>query len=152
MTPWRNHGLAVHGLFVVLFHIMFLVLMESAQEYAETSGAEADAVAIVAGTLLVFLFRVQGVTWIFFGLGLVPLGILIARSGAVARWVGWMGVVSGILGFFGGVVMLYQIAMGGLANLMGIAFFSPFVFILILGVRLLVRETREAIGVEPQRR
>ena len=149
MALFGAFALATHGLFVILFNILFLVVMESAQQFAETSGAGADAVAIVASTFLVFLFRVGGATWIFLGLGLVPLGILIAWSGAVSRWIGWIGVVSGILGFFGGVVMLYQIAMGGLANFMGIAFFSPFVFILILGVRLVGWETREAIGVKP---
>ena len=151
MALFGSFGLAVHGLFVVLFNILFLVLMESAQEFAVTSGAEADRVATVASVLLVFLFRVQGSAWIFLGLGLVPLGILIAWSGAVSRWVGGLGVVTGILGFFGGLVVLYQVALGGLASLMGIAFFSPFVFILILGVWLLVRETREAIAGTLQR-
>ena len=148
MALFGSFALAAHGLFVVLFNMLFLVLMESAQEFAVTSGAEADRVAAVASALLVFLLRVQGGAWIFYGLGLVPLGILIAWSGAVARWVGWLGVVSGILGFFAGWVMLYQVAVGSLAILMGIAFFSPFVFILILGVRLLVWETREANAKE----
>ncbi len=144
MALFSAFSLAVHGLSVILFNILFLVVMESAEEFTETSGAEADAVATVANTFLVFLFRVQGAAWIFLGLGLVPLGILIVRSGAMARWVGWLGVVSGIGGFFGGVVMLYEVSVGAAAILVGIASFSPFVFILILGIRLIVRETREA--------
>ena len=71
----------------------------------------------------------------------MPLGALIAWSGAVARWLGWLGVVSGIVGFLVLLAKLFDVVVGAPFMLMILA---EYVFILILGVRLLVRETREA--------
>ncbi len=133
-------GLAAHGLFVVLVCALLLAQLEFAQEFGATGGAETDSVAAAARALALPMHMIRAFTFLFLGLGLVPLGVLIAWSGAVARWVGWLGVVAGVLGFLGVLAGLFNVGEGGL--MLGI--FLMFGFILILGVRLLVRETLEA--------
>ncbi len=73
----------------------------------------------------------------------MPLGALIAWSGAVARWIGWLGVVGGILGFFGLLAALLDVVGGGRGSiLVWTTFLTGFGFLLILGVRLLMLESR----------
>ena len=72
-----------------------------------------------------------------------PLGALIARSGAVARSVGWLGLVGGTIGFLGLLAALFDVVAGGLSSiLIWCTFLTAFSFLLILGVRLFVWETR----------
>ena len=99
------------------------------------SVAAARALALTMGSI-------RATTFLFLGLGLVPLGVLIAWSGAVARWLGWLGVVAGVLGFLGVLAAIFNVVVGRLMFMSVI--FLMFGFILILGVRLLVRETLEA--------
>ena len=133
-------GLAAHGLVVVLGCALLLVQLEFAQEFGATGGAETGSAAAAARALALTMNMIRAFTFLFLGLGLVPLGVLIAWSGAVARWVGWLGVVAGVLGFLGVLAGLFKVGEGGLM-MMGI--FSMFGFILVLGVRLLVGEMLE---------
>ncbi len=135
-------GLAAHGLFVVLVCALLVAQLEFAREFAATDGAETDAVAAAARVLALTMGSIRVFTFLFLGLGLVPLGVLIARSGAVARWLGWLGVVAGVLGFLGVLAVMFNVAVGGGMFMSGILLM--FGFILILGIRLLVRKTREA--------
>ena len=136
-------GLAAHGLFVVLVCAMILARFKFAQEFTTTGGAETDAVVAAARALGLAMDKIRTSAFLFLGLGLVPLGVLIAWSGAVARWVGWLGVVGASLGFLGVLAGLFDVLVGGPASI-PIAVLMMFVFMLILGVRLVVRETREA--------
>ncbi len=135
-------GLAAHGLFVVLVCALLLAQLEFAKEFVTTGGAETDSVAAAARVLALTMGSIRTCTFLFLGLGLVPLGVLIAWSGAVARWLGWLGVVAGVLGFLGVLAVIFKVGVGRLMFMPGI--FLMFGFILILGIRLLVRETREA--------
>ncbi len=135
-------GLAAHGLFVVLVCALLVAQLEFAQEFAATGEAETDSVAAAARALALTMGSIRASTFLFLGLGLVPLGVLIAWSGAVARWLGWVGVVAGVLGFLGVLAVIFNVVVGGLMFMSGI--YLMFGFIFILGVRLLVRETREA--------
>ncbi len=135
-------GFAVHGLFIVLTSILLLAGFEFPEEFAATFGAKTDSVVRVASALEATMDKIRTSAFIFLGLGVAPLGALIAWSGAVVRWLGWLGAVSGVLGFFGVLASLFDVVVGRLMFMSII--FSMFGFILILGVRLLVRETREA--------
>ncbi len=135
-------GLAAHGLFVVLVCALLLAQLEFAQEFVATGEAETDSVAAAATALALTMGIIRASAFLFLGLGLVPLGVLIAWSGAVARWLGWLGVVAGVLGFLGVLAVLFNVVVGRLMFMSGI--FSMFGFLLILGIRLLVWETREA--------
>ncbi len=141
LALFSSVGLVAHGLFIVLACALILAQLEFAQEFAVGSGAEADTGVAATSALEVMTKKIRYSAVLFLGLALVPLGALIAWSGAVARWLGWLGVVSGILGFLVLLAKLFDVVVGAPSMLMILA---EYVFILILGVRLLVRETREA--------
>ena len=144
-APWPSlvpGGLAAHGLFVVLVCALLLAQLEFAQKFVATGEAETDSVAAAARVLALTMGSIRVSTFLFLGLGLVPLGVLIAWSGAVARWLGWFGVVAGVLGFLGVLAVLFSLGVSELVFMSGVILM--FVFILSLGIRLLVRRTREA--------
>ena len=101
LALFGTFGLAAHGLFIVLTCALLLAGLEFPEEFAATFGAETDSVVAAASALELTMDKIRTSAFIFLGLGLVALGVLIAWSGAVARWVGWLGIVGGILGFVG---------------------------------------------------
>ena len=137
-------GLAAHGLFTVLTCALLLAGLKFPEEFAATFGAEHGSG--LGGALESTMDKIRTLMFVFLGLGLVPLGALIAWSGAVARWVGWLGVVSGTLGFLGAMAALFDVVGGAAAVLIPVAVFSMFVFVFVLGIRLVVRETHEPTG------
>lgn len=132
-------GFVSHGLFVVLAAALLLAGLEFPQEFATFGGGGASSVAGAASALELSMDKIRTSAFVFLGLGVLPLGVLIARSGAVARWVGWLGLVAGFLGFFGLLAGLAGI-LGGLLS-PAVAAMIAFAFMLTLGVRLIARET-----------
>ena len=135
-------GMAAHGLFVVLVCALLLAQLEFSQEFVATGEAETDSVAAAARALALAMGSIRVSMFLFLGLSLVPLGVLIAWSGAVARWLGWLGIVAGVMGFLGVLAVTFNVVVGPLMFMSGILLM--FGFILILGFWLLVRGTREA--------
>ncbi len=132
-------GLAAHGVFIVIVCAMILAQFEFAQEFPATDG---QSVAAAGRALELAMDKIRTSAFVFMGLGLMPLGALIAWSGAVARWIGWLGVVGGILGFFGLLAALMDVVGGGRGSiLVWTTFLTAFGFLLILGVRLLMLES-----------
>lgn len=124
-------GFAAHGLCIVLACALILAGLKFPEEFAGALELTADNIRMSA--------------FVFLSLGLVPLGVLIAWSGAVPRWIGWLGVVGGIVGFLSNVPGLLDVDIGGLTSILFMsAVLSAFGFMLILGVRLVARETVEA--------
>ena len=134
-------GLAAHGLLVVLVCALILAQFAFVKEFAVTGGTATDAGPAGARALELTMDKIRACAFLFLALGLAPLGVLIAWSGAVARWVGFLGVVVGILGFLGVLAGLFNVYVGGPAAMLSVIFLM-FGFIFILGVRLVVRETR----------
>ncbi|MFQ5932466.1 MAG: DUF4386 domain-containing protein [Nitrospiraceae bacterium] len=142
LAMFGGFGFASHGLFVVLTAAVLLVGLRFPQEFA-TFGAESGPVAGIASSLELTMDKIGKSAFVFLGLGLLPVGVLILRTGAVARWIGWLGSAAGVLGFFG--------FLAGLAGILGdrasgvvipITMITPFAFMLILGLRLVSREVR----------
>ena len=139
-------GFAAHGVLIVVFAAMYWALAEfsagSATISADALTADVDAsvVATTARALEMTLRAVLSCAFIVLSLGLGALGILLLWSGAVARWLGWLGAVSGLAGFLGlstgfaGIEM--PDAVGPVLSMLVL------VSMLILGIRLLARETR----------
>ncbi len=135
-------GFATHGLFIVLTCALLLAGWRFPEEFAATFGETGSA---VGGALELTMDKIRTSAFVFLSLGLVPLGVLIAWSGAVARWIGWLGVVGGMVGFLSTVAGLFDVDMAGLTSvLLMIALLSAFGFLLILGVRLVAREASES--------
>ena len=138
-------GLTAHGLFIVLTCILLLAGMDFPAEFAMTFGAKTDSVVGAASVREATMDKTRTSAFVFLGLGVVPLGVLIAWSGAVARWVGWLGVAGGIPGSLGLLAGLFKVDLGRPTSiLIEIALLAMLVFMLVLGIRLLVRETRAA--------
>ncbi len=142
LAMFGGFGFVSHGLFVVLTAAVLLVGLRFPQEFA-TFGAESGPVTGVASSLELTMDKIGKSAFVFLGLGLLPVGVLILRTGAVARWIGWLGSVAGVLGFFG--------SLAGLAGILGrpasevaiaIPMIPTFAFMLILGLRLVSREVR----------
>lgn len=135
-------GFAAHGLCVVLLCALVMAQVQFAQELGASGGEKTEAVKTVFKALDLTMFKVLTTAFILLNLGLAPLGILIVWSGAVARWVGWLGVVGGSLGFVILSAGLFDfIADGAATTLTFSSILTAFVFILILGIRLIARET-----------
>ena len=136
-------GLAAHGILIVVACCLILAYFQLGEEFPVAGGAEGGPAAAAASALELTMDMIRSSAFVFMGLGLMPLGVLIVRSGAVSRWVGWLGIVCGILGCFGLLATLFDLV-GGFSDsiLLMITLLSTFGFLLILGVRLLVWETR----------
>lgn len=135
-------GLAAHGLFVVLVCALLLAHLGFAGEFGATDGAEADTVQAAARSQALNINAVRASAFLFLALGLAALGVLIAWSGAVARWLGWYGAVAGALGFAVVLAALFDVHWANVAFIGTVL--AMFGFLLAVGVRLLARETREA--------
>ena len=118
----------------------FFGLSFLAQDFVDTSGAEASALAGTARAVGLAGFSAYFTALTLTGAGALPLGVLIVWSKAVPDWLGWPAVFSAILMllswliFAPSVAGLIIAAIGGLGTLL---------FFLILGIWLLVRGTRD---------
>ncbi|MDH3689461.1 MAG: DUF4386 domain-containing protein [Gammaproteobacteria bacterium] len=140
LAMFGGFGFASHGLFVVLTATLLLVGLRFPQEFA-TFGAESGPVAGIASSLELTMDKIGKSAFVFLGLGLLPVGVLILRTGAVARWIGWLGSAAGVLEFFGFLAGLAGILVGRAAEVViPIAMLPSFAFMLILGFRLISRE------------
>ena len=101
---------------------------------------------ILSALFIYVVFHSHERTLALFGaFGLAAHGlflVLVSWSGAVARWLGWLGIGAGVLGFLGVLAVVFNVGVGRLMFMSGILLM--FGFILILGIRLLVRKTWEA--------
>ncbi len=134
-------GLGGHGLFVVLVSALLVAQLEFAREFTTTGEPGTDSVTAAARSLALTMGSIRAFAFLFLGFGLASLGGLIAWSGAFARWLGWLGVFAGVLGFLGALMVIFNVALSPFIFMTGV--FLMFVFILALGIRLLVRRTRE---------
>ncbi len=134
-------GLAAHGLFVVLACALILAHTEFAQKFSATS--QTDAVAAPAAALELAMNKIRSSAFAFLGVGFFPLGALVLRGGAIARWVGWLGIVSGLLGFLGSLAGLFE-AFGAGNRVMLASIVPSFGFMLVIGIQLLLRQPRAA--------
>jgi hypothetical protein len=90
-------------------------------------------------TLYLMTYALDSVGDVFFSLAALATGLLVIRSGALPRWLGWFAIVAGILFFLQGFGLGGVIASFGLV-LDLIAFALFLIFILVSSVILLRRQ------------
>jgi hypothetical protein len=90
-------------------------------------------------TLYILLFAVQSVGDVFGSLFAFATGLLVLRSGALPRWLGWLLLLAGVLLFLQGFGLGGVIGTFGLV-LDGIGFVLFLVFVLASSVILLTRQ------------
>jgi hypothetical protein len=111
-----------------------LALVSLAQEFVSASGIQAESLASSAGAVDLVRESTGRVGFTLAGLGTLVLGGFLAWKGALPKWLGWLGVVVGILMLFiwnDSAAVLHRV--GGTGYLL---------WLLITGGWLLVRGTR----------
>ncbi len=138
-------GFLAAGLTFMIANIADFSIEPLAREFAVSGGVHADTVATSARSLALvgeFSFEIAAT---FFGLGVLLIGALIARSGALHRPLGWLAILSGIL-------MLFHwlgLAQDNLVWISGAGFIGTLVFFLAGGTIILVRGTSGARDEQP---
>ncbi len=138
LAAFGAFGLAAHSLFVVLTAALLLAGLRFPDQFA-TFGAAAMPGMGVASVLELTMDKIRTSAFVFLGLGLLPVGLLIARSGSLARWVGWLGVVAGAVAFVSMLAHLSGASVGPLVGILTqVTALAVFGFMVVLGVQLLV--------------
>lgn len=133
---------AGHGLLVVLTAVILLVGLRLPEEFA-LFGAEPSSLPGIAGSLELTMDKIGKSAYAFLGLGLGLVGLLILSSGALQRWIGWLGFAVGISGFSACLAGLADIFVRGTTEIVvGIAILANLVFMLILGLRFVLRDVQ----------
>ena len=154
LLAFRPHGEALAlfgalgfvglGLTLAITSVGHAAVALMAGEYVEASGTQ-QADAIIAGVRPVAVaseYALFSALWAFLPVGLVSLGALIAWSGALPRWLGWLAVVSGItipFAWLGNVADAF-----GLVGIIGVI--VGVIWLFYTGIRLILRGTREAVA------
>ncbi len=154
----RSRALALVGLAGLLANsIAFMVADASnvtmaflAEDFAEKGGAGGIAVGDevileVARAVVIFSIVTNQIALTSLGLGLIALGVLIAWSPAAAganppRWLGWLGVLTGVL-----MILSWLIVVSDAAFVLFIASaIAALVWLIVLGGWLLLRAPQRA--------
>ena len=139
---------AGHGLFMVLTAVVLLVGLRFPEEFA-LYGAEPSSLTGMASSPELTMDKIGKTAFAFLGLGLNLFGLLILVSGALPRWIGWLGFTVGISGFAVSLAGLTDIFVRGATELMvGITTIASLVFMLILGLCLAFGENRKRAKIE----
>jgi small-conductance mechanosensitive channel len=109
-----------------------------ALEYSAASGAAAGAIAEKAAQLALWGAYSMAVPAILLALGLFCFGVLIIRSAAVNRLIGWLAVAAGII-FLASVPFTFQHSL-----VSDIAYYAAEFWILVMGLWLVVRGVKTA--------
>lgn len=135
-------GVLASGLARFVAVVAAWALREMALAYETASGAQAEMIATSARPLALLAESASQVgVGTFLPVCLLALGALIAWSRALPRWLGILGIVSGILALG---LLLSELVVGfwlaGLAGLAGAM--GALLWLLLVGVWLLLRGTR----------
>jgi hypothetical protein len=108
-----------------------LALASLAQEFVSASGMQAEATASSARAVDLVRESTGRVGFTLAGLGTLTLGVLIAWKDALPKWLGWLGVVVGIL-----MLLIWNDSAAVLHRVGGTGYL---LWLLIIGGWLLVR-------------
>lgn len=134
----------VHGLFIVLICAVMLAGLRFPVEFPATFGGDEGA---MFAAVEMAMDKIRMSAFVFSSIGLVALGVLIIWSAAVPRWMGWVAVAGGGIGFpsmFAALIGVDPLGINAIVVI--VAFLTALGFMLVLGVRLLWWRTREAAG------
>jgi hypothetical protein len=104
-----------------------------ALEYSATSDTAASAIVDKAALLALWGAYSQAIPAILLALGLFCFGVVIIRSAAVNRLIGWLAIVAGIL-FVASAPFTFQESM-----VSDIAYYATELWILVMGLWLVIR-------------
>jgi hypothetical protein len=94
-------GLTAGGIILATHDIFWFVFPAVANDFVSASGSQADVLLEIGRAIMLTANWGLSVGITFMGLGILAYGVLIIRSGAVLRALGWLGAVAGVLLFIG---------------------------------------------------
>ena len=117
-----------------------MALGSLALDFVVASGSEADAIAAAARAVSLVIYYSLALGPMGIALGIFSYGALVVRTQALPRWIGWIGVVGGVVAPFGWLTFVQQdlFYIGAAGLIIGL------VFAVTAGVRLLASGSAEA--------
>ncbi len=94
-------GLAAGGIILAAHDIFWFVFPSVAQDFVSASGSQAEVLLETGRVIMLTANWGLSVGITFMGLGIFAYGVLMIRSRAVLRALGWLGAVAGVLAFAG---------------------------------------------------
>ena len=94
-------GLAAGGIILAIHDIFWFVFPSVAKDFVSASGSQADVLLEIGRVIMLTANWGLSVGIAFMGLGMLAYGVLIIRSKAVLRALGWLGAIAGVLLFTG---------------------------------------------------
>jgi hypothetical protein len=124
------------GILYIIMAINGLNMMQMIVAYQASTGQETDYIANISYFILVSRSNLQLAAYTLVGLSSIILGLLIAASGLLPRFIGWVAIFGGIIyasfGWIGKENIAFMV--GRLLFLFGL---------ILLGISLLFRGTRK---------
>jgi hypothetical protein len=115
-----------------------LAVYKLAMDYSAASGSAAGAIADRAAQLALWADYSMAIPSILMALGVFCFGVLIIRSAAVNRLIGWLAVIAGVL-FLVSVPFTFQHSL-----VTDIAYYVNEFWILVMGLWLIIRGVKTA--------
>jgi hypothetical protein len=85
------------GILYLVFALYGYNLIYIVRDYLRVEGAESDMLASLSYSYLITKMNLQLTAYSMAGLSSVILGILIARTGHIPRFIGWIAIVGGLI-------------------------------------------------------
>ncbi len=134
-------GLAAGGVILAVHDIFWFVFPSVAKDFVSASGSQADVLLEIGRIIMLTANWGLSVGITFMGLGILAYGVLMIRSRAVLRALGWLGAVAGILLFIGTWLPRIDVSLYAVWT----ALASPLLLWEIgLGLWLLIKGTKQA--------
>lgn len=133
---------------VTISHLVPIAMAyELAPGYTEADGATQAALALTSDTLASISLLTNYVgNALGFGVTVPLFAFAILRTGALPKWIGWVGVVTAV---FGGWLGLLGPASSVIEGIATIGFLAFFVFMVSMGIAVLRRERRAGAVTAP---
>jgi hypothetical protein len=134
-------GLAAGGIILAIHDIFWFVFPSVAKDFVSASGSQAEVLLETGRIIMLTANWGLSVGITFTGLGILAYGVLMIRSRAVLRGLGWLGAVAGVFAFAGTWLPRVDESLYAV----WIALSSPVLLWEIgLGLWLLIRGTKQA--------
>jgi len=134
-----SFGFLAAGVLFLTIDLVVISLYTLSESFTQASGAQAESILNSASAVGLMADPAAAMSLLGLAIGFLSYGLLVVTTGAVPRWIGWFGIVGGLVAPFG---WLYLIE----ADLFGVGFIGVIVgllFALITGLWLVLKGSRE---------
>ena len=136
LAMFIGHCISGHGLLIVLAAVALLAGLGYPGEFA-LYGAEPNPVTGAASLTELIMDKTGKSAYLILGLGLSMVGLFGFLTDALPRWIGWLGLGTGISGFTASLLGLADVFGPGTTEIIvGISYLTCLAFMSILSIRL----------------